>query len=291
MNDAIDMLFKACVRGQCFPGVQPLADNGIISTHQILDGLGLIETSAGAVQAQQKSKDPPNPQRDHLPILTPAKAGSVSSLDGSPSRTALPALQSSHCANAIPPDSLRADSHDPAAPPSERPAVNIYPKSRSTGSMPQVKKQRGRPPGPKAAGRRATNPMHAPSQTIYPPTSTHPEASASTESVSTRMANTLRAISTLPADTTRAIEDIHPIFQQSILSFYNPHTAFYTTPSLDMDSQNLMSTSPHPNGLDSVSQLRNPQPLVYSITPDLFSSEGDPSGLWDEELFEQMPMR
>ena len=71
MNDAIEMLFKACVRGQCFPGIQPQADGGSVSIHQILDGLGLIDTSEATVHPQEQSKSALKPERDHTPMLTP----------------------------------------------------------------------------------------------------------------------------------------------------------------------------------------------------------------------------
>ena len=291
MNDAIDMLYQACVRGQCFPGVQPHAPDGKVSTHQILDGLGLIENIEAPVEPQKQSKTPSNAKGDHLLIFTPANAASVSILHNTPPKTVLPAPQNNHYASRKHPDLPREGSQGPARQSLQRPEGIINPKPHSTGAIVQVAKKRGRPPGLKAANRPQTDPLPAPSQKMCPPTITPPVASLSTESASTRMANTLRAISTLPADTARAIKDIHPIFQQSISSFYNPHSAYHEMPSLCMDSQEAILTTSNSNGFHPVTQMRTPQPLVSPMMPDLFGSGGDLDDLWDEEMFEDIPVR
>ena len=67
-DTAIQLLFRHCVKASCFPGTIPLGVDGTVSTHDVLEALGLLESSESSTRQEHTDRQDVKPSSDEEEI-------------------------------------------------------------------------------------------------------------------------------------------------------------------------------------------------------------------------------
>lgn len=225
LDDAVQILFQACIKGNCFPGNVPTEVDGKISTHAVLEALGVNNPSP----SQQA------PPEEEIPVA--AKATKIPKTNGVPN-TDKPLLPVSCLPS--PPQSDQSVSTSPVAVQQQQNALSEA--SPPRGSQQTTKSE----PVSNAISCSPKCPGSQPHQCPAPMTGLdHSQVQKSIEEApSVRIMSHvptdnykayLAAISSLPRSTAQAIYDMHPAFATFLP--VNPSSEF-------MFSGALSSTTP-----------------------------------------------
>ena len=280
MDEAIQLLFKACVGANCFPGTVPQLVNGKIPTQDVLEALGLLESSQPVDQQLEAVQPTAKPLR---------KRDTTSSVD------TFQTLDALHTASTIPPS--QADTSKIAKTTYQPQSSRRHSTSTSTQLF-----------SPKTKYKRDHNTISAaipPSQPISPHRQrpqTQPSSSSTSYDSSTfsppcnpkshDSQADLRAISSLPIKTAKAIQDMHPYFANPsvILPYTDPfQTSFSrssfppgTSVSASASSTNNYQQRQQPQTMSNHTNF--PTPLGWSMD-DVDVGGGD---VWDDlNLFDE----